>query len=216
MTPITFQTGKNITVRFPVLYKYLEQEYIDEFFSGGKLRISSFKKFQSYDDEIRGDKNEGSGMVLRNENGSHVGVYAFSGLNEYLLSTSLILSDVLKEKFCKSYFQIHDPLAFSIAVSNALVGCIEAKMGFCDYLETRSIFRSDGVENTDPEKKATPTQEHFNKVMQDTRELMFVKSIEYQYQAEYRFVWSIDTRFFELYDHVDIICKEAIQYCTKI
>lgn len=47
-------------------------------------------------------------------------------------------------------------------------------------------------------------------------DLMFLKEIEYQMQNEFRFVWKIDNRYFEMEEYIDIKCKEAIQYCEIV
>jgi len=47
-------------IYFPVLFRYLEQEYIDAFFRDGSLRLSSFKQFAKHKDEARNDWGEGN------------------------------------------------------------------------------------------------------------------------------------------------------------
>lgn len=46
-------------------------------------------------------------------------------------------------------------------------------------------------------------------------DLMFLKEQKYQYQAEFRFVWSIATQYFEMHEYLDLTCKEAVQYCER-
>ncbi len=47
-------------------------------------------------------------------------------------------------------------------------------------------------------------------------DLLFLKEDKYQAQAEYRFLWSLDDRFYKLEPYIDIECKSAIQFCEKI
>ena len=50
----------------------------------------------------------------------------------------------------------------------------------------------------------------------DGTDLMLLKEKKYQKQAEYRFIWRINTQFFKLQKFIDIECKEVIQFCERI
>jgi hypothetical protein len=52
------------TVRNLVVYRYLPQEFVDAFFTSGRLRISTFSQFAKHADEQRADPQEGSTSII--------------------------------------------------------------------------------------------------------------------------------------------------------
>lgn len=224
---ISLQTGKPLDIYLPNVYRYMNKEYIDLFFEKGILRISSFKKFKEYPDEIRGDKNEGSGSVTgtSDTSGFQFHVMSNTGSNAYLLCGSIIESDALKETF-KTYtcFRIVKPLDFSVAVSNAMLGFMRSYQGFCNYREHRMIKKLipglDINDFTGPEGTIViggqKGNQRTNEIMGDGIDLMFLKEKKYQDQCEYRFIWTINSQFYPMAEHIDIQCREAVQFCEKI
>ncbi|WP_421762835.1 hypothetical protein [Ekhidna sp.] len=91
---INLQVGKPLNTKLPIVYRYMDQEFIDLFFKEGKLRISSFMKFRNYPDEVRGDKSEGGGAITgkSDKEGFTFHLMTQVGENGYMLSTSLIHS----------------------------------------------------------------------------------------------------------------------------
>ncbi len=52
-------------VRLPTVIRYMEQQYIDQIFETGNLRLASFRQSAKHKDEMRRDKGEGmAGMQL--------------------------------------------------------------------------------------------------------------------------------------------------------
>jgi hypothetical protein len=102
---ISLQTGKPLDIYLPNVYRYMDKEYVNLFFEQGILRISSFKKFKEYPDEIRGDKKEGSGSVTgtSDTSGFQFHVMSNTGSDAYMLCGSIIESDNIK----KTLIQIH-------------------------------------------------------------------------------------------------------------
>jgi hypothetical protein len=54
--------GSQWSVALPAVFRYEDKRWIDEFFATGKLRLSTFARFATYADEVRGDTMEGRGM----------------------------------------------------------------------------------------------------------------------------------------------------------
>ena len=222
---ITLQTGKPIHIKLPTVYRYMESKFVDEFFEHGRLRISSFKRFREYPDEVRGDKSEGQGSVSgKGRDGFTFHVMTGAGANGYMLSTSLEDSQSIHEDFgVDCCFQITDPLGFAVAVSNALPGFQEAFVGFCNYQSYRIVkkaldemsiqdFTGDDGNLIMMHPKMN---ERINQLVGNGIDLLFLKEKKYQDQAEFRFVWRIDGTHFEIENHMDIVCKEAIQFCNR-
>jgi len=49
-------------LRLPIVYRYLEQEYVAKFFETSEIRLSSFSQFRKHKDEQRGDSAEGKAI----------------------------------------------------------------------------------------------------------------------------------------------------------
>jgi hypothetical protein len=223
---ITLQTGKPINIALPYLYKYMDEEFIDLFFNKGILRISSFKKFREYPDEIRGDKREGSGAFnTKTKEGSQFLLMTDVGRSEYMFSTSLILDDSIKTQFkTNSCFKIIKPLEFSAAITNSLAGSTQAFLGFCNYQDNRILQKQidDFSINEFTDDKGNfiiggpKMNQRTNEIIGNGIDLLYLKENKYQSQAEFRFVWSINTKYFSMYEHLDIECKEAVDFCEKV
>jgi len=222
---ITVQTAKPINLSLPITYRYMDQRFIDQFFENGILRISSFRKYKTYPDEIRGDKSEGGGSYeTKTKEGTQFLLMTNTGESEYMLCSSLIQNEDLKKKFSvNSYFKIIKPLEFSAAISNSIPGCTQSFLGFCNYQDYRIIKKKihDFSINEFTDEKGSiiiggpKMSQRTNEIMENGIELMFLKESKYQTQAEFRFIWSINSQFYRIKEHFDIECKEAIQFCEK-
>lgn len=224
---ISLQTGKPLDIYLPNIYRYMDKEYIDLFFEKGILRLNSFKKFREYPDEIRGDKNEGKGSVtgFSDKSGFQYQVMSNVGSDAYMLCGSIIDSDSIRAIFeTDTCFRIVKPLEFSVAVSNAILGFKQSFQGFCNYREERMLKKMiPGMDVNDfigPEGTfilgGQQGNERTNEILGKGIDLMFLKEKTYQNQCEYRFVWTINTQFYTMYDFIDIECKEALQFCEKV
>lgn len=224
---INLQIGKPLDIYLPNIYRYMDKEHIDKFFNEGILRISSFKRFKEYPDEIRGDKNEGNGSVIGTSDTSGFQFHVMSNIGQgaYLLCGSIIESDTLKKTFeTQSCFRIVKPLDFSIAISNAVLGFKQSYQGFCNYREHRVIKKlissMDINDCTGPEGTiilgGQKGNQRTNEIIGNGIDLMFLKERKYQTQCEYRFIWKINTLFYPIADYLDIQCNEAIQFCERI
>ena len=224
---INLQTGKPIDIYLPNVYRYMDKKYVDMFFDKGILRISSFKKFREYPDEVRGDKNEGDGSVMgvSEKSGFQFHVSSQTGNDAYMLCGSIIESDSVKKTFdTDACFRISKPLEFSIAISNAILGFNRAFQGYCNYRDHRIIKKLIGEldikDFTGPDGTiiigGEMGNQRINQIIGNGIDLMFLKEKKYQEQFEYRFVWTVNTQFYSMHDYIDIECKEAKQYCEKL
>jgi hypothetical protein len=224
---INLQTGKPLDIYLPNVYRYMDKKYVDMFFDKGILRISSFKKFREYPDEVRGDKNEGGGSVtgVSDKSGFQFHVISQTGNDAYMLCGSIIESDNVKKTFnTDTCFRISKPLEFSVAISNSIVGFKQAFQGYCNYRDHRIIEKLIGgldmQDFTGPEGTiiigGQKGNQRINEIIGNGIDLMFLKEKKYQEQFEYRFVWTVNTQFYSMHDYIDIECKEAIQYCERL
>lgn len=56
---ITAQIARQYHFIIPQVNRYMDNKFIDHFFETGKFRLSSFRMFQKYEDQAKGDKGEG-------------------------------------------------------------------------------------------------------------------------------------------------------------
>lgn len=223
---INIQSIKVINLSLPNVYRYMDKKYSTLFFEQGIIRISSFERFRKYPDEIRGDTNEGGGTYETfSKEGTQNLIMTNTGQNGYMLCTSLLYSkDLMTEFGVDSCIRIKDTVGFSNAILNAIAGSNEAFLGFCNYKEfrvaTKNIQTFSDQDDLSENGTITIFRPKFNDRINETIgsgiELMYMKELKYQNQCEFRFVWNIDRRFFEIKEYLDIECKEALQFCELI
>jgi hypothetical protein len=142
-----------------------------------------------------------------------------------MICGSTVESESIRQTFeAESCFRIVKPVDFSIAVSNAILGFNQSLQGFCNYREYRMIKKQiTGMEITDftgPEGTiiigGQKGNERADEILGNGIDLMFLKQKKYQEQCEYRFIWSINTQFYQMHEYIDVECKEAIQFCERV
>jgi len=211
---LTSQTWKQIQLFQPPVYRYLDQKWIDEFLTTGRLLISSLRKFIKYPDEVRGDKNEGTAHYHTELNGgSHFVSHLSSGISQYIFCTSLINSDELKSDFgVDSCIRIFKPFEFTIAILNSIANSSGASYGLCNYQDSRY------VESMSEKSMVDVVDDFINfsgEQMGNGLDMLFLKENKYQYQNEFRFVWDVNVPYDELPENMIVECKEALKYCEQ-
>jgi hypothetical protein len=219
---ITAQIARQYHFLIPQVYRYMDNKYIDDFFNTGRLRLSSFKIYQNYEDPEKGDKGEGWNIAIATSKKENHTMYAVVGVgsNAYSFCTSTIYSEELKQKFnCDGAFLIKDSQSFGLAISNRLNGFLEGLQGHCIYQAERSTKKEIESLSLDdmkiaPDKPEIDMNKMFSKINEaNSIDSFFMKPIRFQYQSEYRFIWIVNGDTSEYYE---VECKEAIQFCEKI
>lgn len=219
---VTVNTIQNWHIQPLTAYRFLEEKHVNEFFTTGRLRLSSFSAFWSHKDEVRGDKQEGQGYYSANylpEDGS--GGHNFtallnSGTNAFVLCTSL-RNDITTFATCEynSGIVIHDITSFALQIANCIGHYIGGMQGQCLY-KTPPILEIDlgkfNVKDLSDNQIQEKWSEFHAKCNSDDR-IFFIKNSTHQNQFEYRLIWFVD---YDIPDHLFIECPKAIQYCTKI
>jgi hypothetical protein len=205
----------------PPVFRYLEQKFIDEFFTSGKLQLSSFSKFAEHPDEQRHDADEGWCVVdikmptKKKRLRSRVGIPK----NSYILSTSLKRDQKLMIDFDRDgYFKINDVEGFGLAIASKIVGLTNLIAANCEYMNYKEIGLTMGAEAEEAIEQDEKGRMNINKVMALLRnaifpEVYFLKLNLHAHQEEFRFVWEVG---YEVSEPLIIECPEAIQYCEKI
>lgn len=202
----------------PAVYRYEDEQWIDLFFETGKLRLSTFVKFSQYPDEIRGDRNEGSGFTYgETPQGKSIMVMQTQGTNAAIFCCTHRLEADMQAQFGRdSAFQITNTVGFAHEVSRQLRGFRHGLEGSCIYRSRRSIARAIDF---DMAKYTLPDGNIDMQMMFDAGqalggpELVLLKEKKYEAQAEYRLLWELDTL---QGDYVDIVAPNARQFCRRI
>jgi hypothetical protein len=204
----------------PLIFRYIDSKYVDEFFKDGSLRLSSFLKFGMHKDEQRLDKKEGKLIFSTRspENGGQTVMAEVSmGHDAYVLCTTAIHTEKLMKDFkCDSYIRINNSHLFGAAIAKAVTGIRYAFECFCFY-HTTKVWLSDGM-HFDFEKNRLPDGSYAMEPFADYLlrgagiRPYLIKNKEYAHQCEYRFVWITNK---EADEHIDLKVPEAIQYCSR-
>ncbi len=205
----------------PMVFRYLENKYIDQFFEDGTIRLSSFKKFHQHIDEQRGDKSEGNNMVVGNGGEKQFTAMTYSGSDAFVLSTSLMLNEQMYIDFkVDGCFVIEKPFEFMDAIAKKLESFKGVNFGPCLYKPDRIIQRNmPGFDldsfKSDDDPNNMDMGKMFNSIQEAGRnDTLFAKTNEYSPQHEYRFLWH--TEMEPLPDFIDIKVPEAIEFCRKL
>ena len=219
---ITAQIAKPYHFLIPSVYRYMDRKYIDEFFETGKIRLSSFKIYQKYEDTVKGDKGEGKNVVIAKSEKDNMTMYAAVevGMNAYSLCTSTINSTKLMELFeCDGVFRIKDSQSFGLAIANKVNSLLEGIQGHCIYINERKTKKDvDNLSLNELKVNQEGKELDMNKMFQKINEVnsidsFFMKPLHYQDQSEYRFIWIVSEN---ADNYLEIECKEAVQFCEKI
>lgn len=208
------------TAQYPRVYRYMEKQYVDEFFENGRLRLSSFQQFATHKDDQRFDENEGQVSLFHrtSKNGGQT-LYIRMEFddNAYVLCGSSIPSVPLMRKFqADSAIIIRDVPGFICAIAAQIPSVIRTVHGVCCYQSTRAIERdlgwidiADGQTNDPRHMKQKGIQTALSQLVTD--DVLFLKNWRYAKQAEYRLLWIVQRPEPFLYVHV----PDAIQYCER-
>jgi hypothetical protein len=205
----------------PMVFRYLESEWVNAFFENGSLRLSSFSKFHRHQDEQRGDKKEGSNVVIALGKERQFIAMTEHGQDAFVLSTSLIYNDKTYKDFnVDECFVIEKPLQFMDAIIKVIPAFKGINFGPCLYQPERTIKRSVPSFDSDSLKSDDdPNSQDMDKVnnlinQSGGLEVLFAKTNEYSHQHEYRMLWH--THLDPMPEYIDLIVPEAIQFCRRI
>lgn len=192
----------NWVTRHPRVYRYLEHQYVDEYFASGKLMLSSFKRFAQHTDEQRLDSKEGKTYLIHRtgvNGGQTLLVEVDFGHDAYVLCGSTLPSvDLMKAFGVDSGIVIKDPIGFARSVGDALLGYKHGYDGICSYQLRRIIEHDFGWLDLGTTEETDDLSKVNHQVLKATLDRLvspdvyFLKNSMYVAQAEWRFVWIVD------------------------
>lgn len=205
----------------PMVFRYLESEWVDDFFENGNLRLSSFKKFHQHTDEQRGDKKEGQNMVVGTGDEKQIIAMVSHGHDAFVLSTSLMYNKQMYKDFnVDSCFVIEKPLDFMDTIIKKIPDFKGVNFGPCLYKPDNIIERNiPGFDLDKLKSDDVPGSLDMGKMFSAVNqaggsEVLFSKTNEYASQHEYRMLWH--TFLDPIPEHIDIVVPEAVKFCRKI
>ena len=216
LNTIQFASAWNIAT--PAVYRYEDQVWIDHFFQTGSLRLSTFAKFASYEDEVRGDKNEGAGICFGETKDNHTVVVAQSqGFSAAVFCCSHRLDVELKKSFQRnSAFQITNTVGFALEISRQLAGFKFGIEGSCIYRSDANIKRN--IDFNMGDYKLDSGGFDMQMISDAAKqlggpELVLLKRKNYENQQEYRLIWELDVVDTEF---IEVNAPRARQFCREL
>lgn len=209
----------------PIVYRFIEEQYVDEFFKTGALRLSTFGRCKKLEDENRKDISEGNATLIAFEDDIRLEMEMGVGDNAILLCTSLsnnnIKANGKKDDCC---IEIRDINNFTLAITQALIqkGCpIQTVLkGPCVYADRHIEKKLQGADvNNFLDEMENSKVVNFDKLLALTSNVggyntFFCKPLENRFENEYRILWLLETDVTQ--ETYDVLVPDAIQYCEKI
>jgi len=197
------------------VYRYMDTEFVDQFFSSGTLRLSSFEAFSRHPDESLRDANEGKNILAALGKDSTMYMVSEHG------KTSLIISASYRGPWSPSKLssgraccEITNPWGFASAIATSINGCSEAVLGACTYVPTLSMtLHAPGYNfaQAHSEGGLEVIQRDAAAMLQYSP--MFRKLSRHQAEQEFRFVWCLNRPVSE---PLTVVCPAALQFCRKL
>ena len=206
----------------PIYRMVSKKEYLDDFFTTGRLRITTLESCKKHEG-LQGDRKEGEAVVLSvRPDGTTIFTWYDVGADAYILCGAVEDTLRIRQDFHAEgagAILIKDPYRFGLAVGATIPYVTHGIAGYCDYRESRIHYLPD--ESVKARMHASidfakgKGVERFREVMPGDE--VFLKEKElYEHQQEFRFAWFIKEPIQG--DHVFINCpKDAVDdYCERI
>ncbi len=203
----------------PIYRMMSKRGYLEEFWRTGALRISTLAACKKHEGH-QGDRREGDNALwsTRPECTTIITGYEVGG-DAYILCGTVANTPENRKEFKAERtgaIMITDPYRFGLAIGAAIPCVTHGQAGYCDYKDARLQHLEDGTpeafahasidfksrKDLDKFRAAAPGDE------------IFLKTLEYQSQEEFRFAWYIKGAI--AVDYVDIVCPAAREFCEPI
>lgn len=182
----------------PVVYRFIEEVYIDDFLTTGTLQISTFNHCRRLGDTTRKDTKEGMSKVIGEHNGMRMETQMMMGNDVFLLCTSLASEYTdINGALCKTALEIIDLGGFIDACTKAILKqgyhVLNVLMGPCFYSEKQIFGELLEEETAKMQKDGNLTAEDIFSIPQRIAgpKMFFQKPLEKAIEKEYRIVWRI-------------------------
>ena len=192
----------------PHVYRYLPSQYVREFFSSGRIMLSSFARFAAHQDEEKGDTKEGVHTLEAEAHGMLWMANIGQGYEAFVMSSSTIFDMDLMAAFkCDAAIHIKDTRLFSMAIAESMSAAFGVTEGFCQY--TDDTLKCEMPEGMRGDKGFYWFGGLTNGPIGGI-EIFFQKRLQYAHQCEYRMIWHVNHC---VRDACIVECPKATEFC---
>jgi hypothetical protein len=213
------------------VYRHLEQEWVEDFFRTGSLRLTTLAQCREHEISNRADPRDGRiDFSIRDDSQMMAGVNK-AGLRSYMLCASRSCAEPIQRRFnTDSWIEILDVAGFSNAVAKAINCAGEPLFGCCRYVDRKEVnekaespisncFASFHEAAHNPTADISDISSEFAKANDQMAQLAegplgdkvyFMKDRPYEVEEEFRFVWPVDHA---VDDPKVFSCPGALQFC---
>lgn len=211
----------------PRVFRYMDEQYIDEFFSKGRLRLSSFASFKKHKNSNLRDENEGQVKLIMKYQELQIETQLGIGHNSFVLCGTYMNNDQNYNTFnANAAFSIENIQRFCEAISTAIkkkygYEILSVNHGPCKYMQSREhnidVFEHDykeimqGYGMNEPSVNFDTMQKMNSQYLQDHG--FFLKQNKYASEYEYRILWHIEED--KIPEFIDLTVPEAVKFCKK-
>ena len=204
-------------VRVPTLTRYMGQQWVDEFFDTGRLRLASLASFRQHPDEALRDGEEGVVEISMTHPNSQ-GTFLMSIPRCYVLcATSNQVDSERVSWSTESGFRITNPIGFANSIASHVPGFLAGHICACDYTDEPDVMLNFKERFKSPDEHPDGPIGFFQemKAMHERHAIpgLFSKSTRFLAECEHRFLWfSDDDPKPELF----LTCPEAREFCERL
>ena len=212
----------NLVYTPPNVFRYENENHVDDFFNHGKIRLSSFEKYRHMSIKNLADEKEGcSGKFETNFSSNLIegkieGSIKSDSFFYCLCCSSTLHPELLKEFNRNSVFRIKDVVGFSMELQKVILSATEViHFGNCQYFLDRKNATHVGkllLEFQPTSGQMINPVEIFGLNLLGNN-ILYLKDIKYQKQNEYRILWMVNKMSG---NYIDFECPEAVNFCEKI
>lgn len=207
------------TIHPSSVYRYMDQRYIEQFFTNGELKLSSFESNRTIENQVRQDQREGHHLyqiVSRDRSKVHeLHARVFNSHSMFCCSTDADTNRMMERFGVDGCFEIFNTTGFGYEVASVLQNFSYGREGIVQYTDTimsalllephlhlPDLTLSSEIDRIFP---------YIDALSEMDTELMFRKRLHFAQDQEFRFVWRTAP------DHpLFILCPDALRFCRKL
>ncbi len=190
----------NVIYNTPILYRFIEEQYVDEFFKTGNLKLTTFENCKKLEDDNRKDTKEGQSELYGYDGNIKMQISFGVGSDAILLCTSLCSK--YKDKkgtIYDKYIEIFDAqgLLFAIAEQLTKNGYVIKNILFGPCFYTKKEFHNSVCSDKFREKldkEKVFDWDEMTKIANTIggNNMFFQKPIKKRKENEFRLLWIVD------------------------
>lgn len=197
---LKYKLPTNVIYNIPILYRFIEEQYVDEFFKTGKLKLTTFDNCKKLEDDNRKDTKEGQSELYGYDGNIKMQIGFGVGSDAIMLCTSLC-SEYKDDKgsVCTKYIEIFNVQGLLFAIADQLTKndhVVKSILyGPCFY--TKKEFHGTVHSEAFREKLEKEQKFDWDEMTRITNSIggnnmFFQKPVDKRFENEYRLLWIVD------------------------